>query len=110
MVRPVKCRFVSTEPGVTYFKPRGIPLSELSEVSLQVDELEAVRLADLEGLYQEEAAARMRVSRQTFGNIIQAAHAKIAEALVQGKALRIHGGAIMKRSRAAAAQKDKEAE
>lgn len=64
-------------------------MSELEEVVLAADELEAVRLADLGGLYQEEAAARMGVSRQTFGNIINRAHRKIAEALVRSKALRI---------------------
>jgi predicted DNA-binding protein (UPF0251 family) len=92
MARPVKCRFVSHEPGATYFKPRGIPMTELSEIVLGFDELEAVRLADLEGLYQEDAAEKMKVSRQTFGNIIHAAHAKIAEVLIKGKALKIEGG------------------
>jgi uncharacterized protein len=93
MARPLKCRFVAHEPGVTYFKPRAVPMSELEEVILTLDETEAIRLADLEGLYQEKAAARMKVSRQTFGNIIHAAHAKIAEAIIQGKALKIEGGA-----------------
>lgn len=92
MPRPIKSRCVEREPGATYFKPRGIPMTELAEVVLGVDEFEALRLADLEGLYQEEAAARMKVSRQTFGNIIHAAHAKIAEAIVKGKALKIEGG------------------
>jgi predicted DNA-binding protein (UPF0251 family) len=66
----------------------------LEQVSLTVDELEAIRLADLEGLYQEKAAQRMNVSRQTFGRIIEAAHKKIADALVHGKALSITGGSI----------------
>jgi len=92
MPQPFKCRFVSHEPGVTYFKPRGIPMTELEEIILGVDELEAVRLADMEGLYQEDAAERMKVSRQTFGNIIHAAHAKIAEVIIKGKALKIEGG------------------
>lgn len=63
-------------------------------VELTVDELEAVRLADLEGMYQEEAAAKMNVSRQTFGRIVEAAHKKIADALVHGKALSIQGGPV----------------
>jgi len=63
-------------------------------VELTVDELEAVRLADLEGLYQEQAATQMNVSRQTFGRIIEAAHRKIADALVHGKALSIDGGPV----------------
>ena len=92
MPQPFKCRFISHEPSVTYFKPRGIPMTELEEIVLGVDELEAVRLADMEGLYQEDAAERMKVSRQTFGNIIHAAHAKIAEVLIKGKALKIEGG------------------
>jgi predicted DNA-binding protein (UPF0251 family) len=79
-------------PSSTYFKPKGIPLSILEEVILTVDEFEAIRLADLEGLYQEEAAERMKVSRQTFGRIIESAHKKVAETLVKGKALRIEGG------------------
>ncbi len=79
-------------PESNYFKPRGIPLSMLEEVNLTVDELEAIRLADLDGLYQEQAAEKMKVSRQTFGRIIESAHKKVAEALVKGKALKIEGG------------------
>jgi predicted DNA-binding protein (UPF0251 family) len=90
--RPLKCRRVGRKPGIDYFKPRGIPLRLLEEVVLAVDEFEAIRLADLEGLYQERAADRMRVSRQTFGNILAAAHGKVARAIVEGKALRIAGG------------------
>jgi predicted DNA-binding protein (UPF0251 family) len=92
MARPRNCRRVSSIPETTYFKPRGIPLSMLEEVVLTVDECEAIRLADLESLYQEQAAERMKVSRQTFGRIIESAHKKVAEALVKGKALRIEGG------------------
>ena len=65
-----------------------------------MDELEALRLADLESLYQEQAAGRMKVSRQTFGRIVESARRKVAEALVEGKALRIDGGAYeVKRER-----------
>jgi len=92
MARPRNCRRVGSMPQSDYFKPRGIPLSMLEEVVLRVDEFEAVRLADLEGLYQERAAEKMNVSRQTFGRIIESAHKKVAEALVQGKALKIEGG------------------
>ena len=92
MVRPRQCRRVSTMPEINYFKPRGIPLSALEEVILAVDEFEAIRLADLEGLYQEQAAEKMNVSRQTFGRIIESAHKKVADALVRGKALKIEGG------------------
>jgi predicted DNA-binding protein (UPF0251 family) len=72
-----------------YFKPRGIPLCELEEVVLRADEVESVRLADWKGLYQETASGKMRISRQTFGRIIESAHRKIADALLNGKALRI---------------------
>ena len=92
MARPINCRRVSSMPESNYFKPRGIPLSVLEEIVLTVDELEAIRLADLDGLYQEQAAERMKISRQTFGRIIESAHKKVAEALVQGKALKIEGG------------------
>jgi predicted DNA-binding protein (UPF0251 family) len=81
-------------PQVTYYKPRGVPLRMLQCVELTVDELEAIRLADAEHLYQEEAAQRMNVSRPTFGRILDAAHAKVADALVKGKALSIQGGPV----------------
>lgn len=67
-------------------------MDALEEVVLGVDELEALRLAHLEGQYQKEAAERMEVSRATFGRILESAHRKVAQALVQGAALRIEGG------------------
>ena len=85
-----KCkRHIGHQPWTTYYKPAGVPLRFLEEVELQLDEFESIRLADLEGLYQEEAALQMKVSRQTFGRIINEAHRKIAEALIHGKAIRI---------------------
>jgi predicted DNA-binding protein (UPF0251 family) len=81
-------------PQANYFKPRGIPLSVLQHITLTVDELEAIRLTDLEGLYQEQAAEKMNISRQTLGRILESAHKKIADALVNGKALSIQGGSI----------------
>jgi predicted DNA-binding protein (UPF0251 family) len=92
--RPFRCRRISCNPEYRYFKPRGIPLSELEELNLGLDELEAIRLADKEGLYQEKAAEKMNVSRQTFGNILNSAHKKVAEFLTEGKALSIKGGVI----------------
>ena len=92
MVRPRKCRCVRTEPEVAYFKPRGIPLAGLQEVILAVEEREALRLADVEGLEQEPAAVRMGVSRQTFGRILEKARRTVADAIVNGKAIRIEGG------------------
>ncbi|NWG02221.1 MAG: DUF134 domain-containing protein [Syntrophaceae bacterium] len=92
MARPRNCRRVGFIPESNYFKPRGVPLSMLEDVILTVDEFEAIRLADLENLYQEQAAEKMKVSRPTFGRIIDSAHQKVAEALVTGKALKIEGG------------------
>ncbi|MCP3929828.1 MAG: DUF134 domain-containing protein [Bacteroidetes bacterium] len=90
-----KCiRQIHLSPDVTFYKPAGIPLRMLSEVVLHLDEYEAIRLADLEGLYQEEAAKKMNISRQTFGRIIQSAHKKIAYALINGSAIRIEGGNV----------------
>ncbi len=94
MPRPKCQRQVSGLPASMYFKPRGIPMADLEEVVLTIDEVEAIRLADFEGMYQEQAAEKMRISRQTFGRVIAVAHRKIAEAIVAGKALRIEGGVI----------------
>jgi predicted DNA-binding protein (UPF0251 family) len=76
------------------FKPAGIPMRAMEEVVLTLDEFEAVRLADLNGLYQEDAAKQMNVSRPTFSRVVDSAHGKIADALVHGKALRIEGGPV----------------
>lgn len=94
MVRPRLQRRVSGEFNTTFFKPAGIPVRELDTISLTFDELEAIRLTDLEELYQADAATQMNISRQTLGNIVQSAHKKIAEALIKGKAIRIEGGTI----------------
>jgi predicted DNA-binding protein (UPF0251 family) len=79
-------------PGVTYFKPAGIPLRSLEEVRLSVEEVEAVRLKDVEGLEQEQGAEKMNVSRPTFQRVLASARQKIADALLNGKAIRIEGG------------------
>ena len=89
MTRPKKSRCIACKPGAYYFKPRGIPLVDLEEVSLQLDELEALHLADYEGLYHEEAALRMNISRATFGRILEGARRKIVGAIIHGNALRI---------------------
>lgn len=89
MARPLKPRCLGCAPAADYFKPLGIPLRELEEVALALDELEAVRGVDLDGLQQAEVAARMGVSRQTVGNLLARAHRKIADALLNGKALRV---------------------
>jgi predicted DNA-binding protein (UPF0251 family) len=95
MVRPKKRRIVQGEPEVTYFKPRGITMRELEENALTIEELEAVRLKDMEGMDQDECAGEMHVSRPTFHRILASARKKIANSLVSGKALRIGGGDYM---------------
>jgi predicted DNA-binding protein (UPF0251 family) len=90
-----------------FFKPAGVPLYELEEVVLAADEMEAVRLADGEDLYGTEAAARMKVSRQTFDRILKRAREKIAHALVKGKALRIEQTVVPVKARLAVRKKRK---
>lgn len=93
MGRPHKKRNVAYNPEVSYFKPRGIPMVELEEIRLGVDECEALRLADFVGLSHEEAGQLMDVSRATFGRIVEQARKKTAYAIIYGKAIRIEGGA-----------------
>lgn len=92
MPRPPKCRRVEQMPGFTFFKPHGVPLAELSEVVLSVEELEAIRLRDLVGLEHEDCAEKMSVSRPTFHRVLASARQKVARALVNGAALKIAGG------------------
>ena len=94
MPRPKCCRHIGAMPGRSCFQPEGASSSSLDEVLLTLDEYEAIRLADLEGLYQEQAALMMNISRQTFGRIIESAHRKVADVLVHGKVLRIEGGSV----------------
>lgn len=79
-------------PGITYFKPAGIPLDNLEEVTLSLEEAEALRLKELEGLEQEQGAEEMNVSRPTFQRILASARVKAADAILNGKAIRIEGG------------------
>lgn len=92
MVRPRKRRWINSRPGADYFKPRGVPINQLEVTGLTMDEFEAMRLYDIEGMDQAAAAGQMKVSRATFGRIITAAHRKVAEALLYGKAIQISGG------------------
>jgi predicted DNA-binding protein (UPF0251 family)/predicted Fe-Mo cluster-binding NifX family protein len=92
LVRPLKCRRVASVPGVTYFKPAGIPMRELEEIRLTVEEAESIRLKDIEDLEQEQCAENMNISRSTFQRILESARRKIADALLNGKAIRIGGG------------------
>ncbi len=92
MVRPKKCRMVDAEPDVTYFKPRGIPLTELKEVELTVEEFEAMRLNDLEEQEQKAVGKRMGISQPTLHRLLLTARKKVSDAIVNGKAIKIHGG------------------
>ncbi|MCM8784583.1 MAG: DUF134 domain-containing protein [Candidatus Omnitrophica bacterium] len=91
-MRPKRIRWIKYGPTERCFKPLCKPLSKLENVYLTLDEFEAVRLACLEGLKQVDAAKRMKISRPTFSRIITSAHKKIADALVNVKAIRIEGG------------------
>lgn len=95
MTRPCCVRRIGFVPGVTYFKPAGIPLKDLEEINVTLDELEALRLADLNGLYQEQAAEQMKISRPTFSRVIESARKKVADALIRGRALRLEGGPVV---------------
>lgn len=101
MPRPYRCRRVRWDPPFTYFKPAGVPVRELEEVVLRVDEYEALRLADREGMPQVEAAERMDVSQPTFSRLLDSARGKVAEAIVSGKAIRVEGGDYRVRGRRA---------
>jgi len=94
MPRPRKRRLVQFAPRVEYYKPQGVPLAGLKEAVLTVDGLEAMRLADAEGLDQEAASQRMGISRPTFSRLVAEARAVVARAMVNGWAIRIEGGPI----------------
>ena len=89
MARPHKPRCIDFDPSVIYFKPRAIPLSELQEIDLHSDELEALRLCDFENFDQAAAAKKLKVSRSTLQRILSSARRKVSGALVEGKAIRI---------------------
>lgn len=100
MPKPKKLRQVHQPPSSAYFKPQGIPMFCLEQVAVMVDEYEAIRLVDLEGMDHGSAATRLGVSRATVARIVESAHRKIAEALSEGKAIRIEGGSyVLERNR-----------
>jgi predicted DNA-binding protein (UPF0251 family) len=92
MARPVKLRYVAELPGASSFKPAGVPAALLQSVRLSLEEIEAIRLKDLEGLEQERCAEKMQISRPTFHRVLASGRAKLADALVNGKAIQIEGG------------------
>jgi uncharacterized protein len=95
MPRPPCCRRVSGRPAASVFKPVDAAGCEAAEeVLITLDEFEAIRLSDFEGLYQEQAAECMNVSRATFGRVLDSAHRKLARMLLSGASLRIEGGPV----------------
>lgn len=94
MPRPRVPRHIRFNPDVTYFKPRGVPMRTLKEVVLEPDEVEALRLYDLEGLSQTDAAEKMKISQPTFARIINRTYKKIAKALIKGYAIRLESPQI----------------
>ena len=92
MPRPRLCRRVGFEPKITYFKPAGMGIFGLKKSILTIDELEAVRLKDLEQLDQKSAAKKMNISQPTFHRLVLSARKKITDALINGKAIKIEGG------------------
>ncbi|NOZ81027.1 MAG: DUF134 domain-containing protein [DPANN group archaeon] len=93
MVRPRKLRRISQLPKTTYFKPRSVPVAKLERVDVSFDELEAMRLVDLDGLDQSTAAEKMQIHQSTLHRSLMAARRAVVDALVNGKAIRIQGGA-----------------
>jgi len=89
MTRPKKFRCLRFHPGVHYFKPQGIPLRHLEEVLLLGDELEALKLHDIDGLNQISASVKMKISQPTFARILDKAYKKVADGIINGKAIRI---------------------
>jgi uncharacterized protein len=92
MPRPRKARILTHAPRAAVYKPAGVPLDQLRQVSLFQEELEALRLADVEGLTQAQAAEHMGISRSTFQRMVAQARRRVAQAIVQGDALHIEGG------------------
>ena len=92
MSRPPKWRKVEFIPNIQYFVPFDVQTNNIEENILRIEEVEAIRLKDLEGLEQEECAEKMEVSRQTFQRILNIGREKIADSIINGKAIRIEGG------------------
>jgi len=88
-MRPKIRRCLRFKPNAYYFKPRGIPLRDLNEVILLPDELEAIKLYEVDQLEQKQAAIKMKISQPTFARILGSGIRKIAKAIIEGKAIKI---------------------
>lgn len=89
MPRPHKCRYLSHQVEIKYFKPSGVTIRDLEIVNLQRDEIEAIKLKDFDGLSQKECADRMEISQPTFHRILHNARKKISDAIINGKAIEL---------------------
>jgi len=89
MPRPRLCRRIRFNPNITYFKPQGVPMRFLDIVELTAEEVEALRLKNVKGMDQQEAAKKMGTSQSTFQRILSSAYKKISDALINGKAIKI---------------------
>ena len=92
MVRPRRPRRIFYQPDVTYFKPAGVPIMNLKETMLSFDELEAIRLIDSEELDQTQSAKKMKISQSTLSRLLKEGRKKLADAIIQGNAIKIQGG------------------
>jgi uncharacterized protein len=92
MPRPRRLRRIFFQPGVTYFKPRGIPMRHLDEVVLSFDELEAIRLIDFQELDQKQVAKKMDISQSTLSRLLKQGRKRLSDAIINGKAIKIQGG------------------
>ena len=92
MPRPRICRRISFMPEVTYFKPAGVTMAKLDETILTIDEYEVVRLIDFEGVEQNKASKKMKISQPTLSRLLKSARKKISDAIINGKAIKIQGG------------------
>jgi len=90
MPRPKRCRRIRFAPKVTYFKPQGVPLKMLSEIELSAEEVEALRLKNIENLDQNKCAQKMNTSQSTFQRILSSAYKKISKAIIKGNAIKIN--------------------
>ena len=90
MTRPKRYRKIVIDPEATFFKPSGIPIRFLEQVDISLDELETIRLKHYEGMDMMEGAKKMKISKSTFQRLLASGYKKIADALVKGKAIKIH--------------------
>ena len=89
MPRPRLCRKIKFNPHITYFKPQGVPMRNLEEIELTAEEVEALRLKNIEDLDQVECAKKMNTSQSTFQRILSSTYKKTSQAIIEGKAIKI---------------------